>query len=168
MRAQKLLFLLLFSFIAVDAVAQQARNGAYFELGGSGVVPTLNYERRVSERWIGRVGFSYVESSTIDDGETVDSDSSFVFPLTASWVGNPEANHHLELGGGVTIATGDRHDLFEIGDDDEEFSAVFLTGIIGYRYQKPGRGFLFRATGTPVMSGGEVLPWLGVTFGYVW
>lgn len=149
--------------------AQETNNAVYFELGGSAIVPSVNYERRLTERWFGRIGVSVVtgESST-SIGET-ESDTTFIVPLTGSWISRPEMNHHLELGGGVTIAAGDRQDLFEFGDaDDENFSTAFVTGIVGYRYQKPEGGFQFRAAFTPVAGGGDFLPWAGVSFGYAW
>jgi hypothetical protein len=144
--------------------AQMARNGAYLELGGSAIVPSINYERRFSEGWYGRVGFSRIVGESEND-----KDVTYVFPFTASRVNRPAANHHFELGGGVTLITGDRQDLFDYGDDDDErFSNLVLTGIAGYRYQKPGSGFQFRAVVTPVLVDGALYPWLGLSFGYAW
>jgi hypothetical protein len=155
-----LLIILLFP---VAAHAQAARDAAYVEIGGSAVVPSVNYERRLNERWAGRIGLSFVTGESSGGRDT-----TVVVPLTVSWISHPASNHHLELGGGITIARGDRQDLYDIGDDDQKFSAVLATGIIGYRYQKPGRGFQFRSALTPVVTGGEVLPWFGVSFGYAW
>lgn len=155
---------LLFS-LSTDA--QSARNVAYFELGGSAVIPSFNYERRITDRWHGRIGASWVVGESAGDD---DQDTTFVIPLTVSTVSHAASNHHLELGGGLTIATGDRQELFaDVSDDqDETFSAVFATGIVGYRYQRPAGGFQFRAVFTPVVGGGEVLPWAGLSFGYAW
>lgn len=144
------------------AHAQNARNAAYLELGGSAVVPSVNYERRMTDAWYGRVGLSVVVGET----ET-DSDTTWIVPLTASWVSRPTSNHHLELGGGITVAAGDRQDLYDF-DDDEDFSTILATGIVGYRYQKPDGGFQFRAAFTPVVGSGVAAPWAGVSFGYAW
>lgn len=150
--------------IASSGSAQEARNAAYFELGGSAVVPSFNYERRLNERWFGRVGASVITGETEND-----SDTTFVVPLTASYVTRPADNHHLEVGGGLTVSAGDEQDWYDFGDDDDEqFAAVFVTGLVGYRYQKPQGGFQFRAVFTPVMGGGDLLPWAGVSFGYAW
>ena len=149
--------------IAPAAWAQSAQNAAYGEIGGSGIIPTVNYERRFNERWYGRVGLGVAFTYTEDD-----SDAAFAIPLTTSWVNRPESKHHLELGGGLTLVAGDRQELFDYGDDDEEFSTLSITGIVGYRYQKPDGGFLFRAAFTPVAGGGYILPWAGVSFGYAW
>jgi len=145
------------------AQAQAARNAAYVELGGSAVVPSINYERRLNERWAGRIGVSWVIGES--GGHT---DRTLIVPLTVSWISHPASNHHLELGGGITIAAGDRQDLYDLGGNDNQFSTVLATGIVGYRYQKPGRGFQFRAALTPVVTSGEILPWAGVSFGYAW
>jgi hypothetical protein len=158
--------LLLLSAILAAAPAEGADNAVYFELGGSGVIPTINYERRLTEHWFARGGFSIVTSESEGDDDT---EMTVVVPLTASWVNRPQSNHHLELGGGVLFAGGDEQELYDFtGDDDDTFSSLFVTGIAGYRYQRPGRGFQFRAVFTPVVGGGDVLPWAGVSFGYAW
>jgi hypothetical protein len=146
------------------AVAQSARHGAYFEIGGSAAIPSLNYERNVRGPWWGRVGLSVVtaESST-------DSDTTFVAPLTVSHVNRPDGNHHLELGGGLTVSFGDEQDWYDFEDDEEDdFASVFATGIVGYRYQKPDGGFQFRAVVTPFLGEPGLFPWAGVSFGYSW
>lgn len=146
-----------------EAVAQTSRNGAYFEFAGSAVVSSFNYERRFREQWYGRAGLSLVVGQHDDD-----TDTTFLIPLTASHVNRPLSNHHLELGGGVTFVAGDAQELWEFGEDDEKVASVLITGIAGYRYQKPSGGFLFRATFTPVVGEGEILPWVGLSFGYAW
>lgn len=148
---------------AASAHAQLARNGAYFELGGSGIVGSFNYERRVAPQWYGRVGVI-----TATESDSSDTNRVFVVPVTASWVSRPAANHHLEIGGGVTFLGGDRQGLFEdAGGDNGKFSTAVVSGILGYRYQKPGHGFQFRAAFTP-LAGGGFLPWAGVSVGYAW
>lgn len=150
-------------FPAFGEAQNVARNAVYFELGGSGIVPTINYERNVRGQWFGRVGLSLV----VGEGEN-DTDTTLVVPLTLSSVSRPLSNHHLELGGGLTLIGGERQDLLDDAGEDEDFSAVVITGLAGYRYQRPGRGFQFRAVFTPALSGSDVLPWAGVSFGYAW
>ena len=159
--------LLLLMLISLPSLAQDAQNVAYGELFGSGIAPTFNYERRFNERWFGRVGAGFVFSETSSDAGT-DSDLTFVLPLTASWITHPLGNHHFEAGGGVTFITGDSQDLYFDEDEEEDISGAYLTGIAGYRFQKPGNGFVFRATFTPIAGSGEFLPWAGVSFGYGW
>lgn len=160
-------FVLFFLAASADARSQgvpaASRHAVYLELGGSAVVPSINYERRFAGRWHGRAGFSVVTGETSED-----SDTTFVIPLTLSSVSRPDSNHHLELGGGLTFVTGDSQDLWETVDDDEKVSNVLLTGIGGYRYQKPEGKFQFRAVLTPLIGSGGAAPWFGVSFGYGW
>ena len=160
----KRLVLLVTLFLCLPAAAQEARNGAYFELGGSAIIPSFNYERRFNNGLLGRAGVSVITGESESDPDT---DTTFVFPLTLSGLTHRAGNHHFEYGGGVTIAAGDRQDLWD-SSDDEDFSTLFVTGIAGYRYQKPGRGVIFRATFTPIVGGGDFLPWVGLSIGYGW
>lgn len=166
MKRSPLRFLLFLLLVTPEAAyAQQARNAAYFEIGGSAGAASLNYERQLRGPWYGRAGLEFVTSESSEGA----SARTFVVPLTVSWVSRPRSNHHLEAGGGVTIGFGDRQDLFfENSDQTEKFSQVFLTGILGYRYQKPGSGFQFRSVFTPLTDFHDVGPWLGVSFGYAW
>jgi hypothetical protein len=43
-----------------------------------------------------------------------------------------------------------------------------VTGLIGYRYQKPARGFVFRAGVTPFFYDADFAPFAGISFGYAW
>jgi hypothetical protein len=156
-RMGRLALVLLLTTVAAasDLGAQTTRNAVYFEVFGSAIVPSFNYERRLGERWHGRAGISgIVEKTNV--------------PLTVSTLTRPASSHHLELGGGITVIAGDRQDLWGAFDDDEKVSTALLTGIIGYRYQKPAGGFQFRAVLTPIVGepGATVIP--GVSAGYAW
>lgn len=148
--------------VPLQAHAQQ-KNAVYFEIGGSAVVASINYERRLGRQVFGRAGLMTVEGESDDD-----VDRTAVVPLSISWLSHPQSNHHFELGGGLTIVGGDRQDLFWNDDDGETFSSGFGTAIIGYRFQKPHRGFQFRAALTPLVGHGEFQPWAGFSFGYSW
>jgi hypothetical protein len=160
MRTSIALLALLFTFEA------RAQSSIYGELGGSAVVPSVNYDRHIgkSNRMLGRIGITAVVGSSQNDTQT-----TLVVPLTVSWITHPEANHHLEAGGGVTLVAGDEQELFEVGNGDEQFNTTFVTGMIGYRYQKPKGGFMFRATITPLRAPGTIpFPWVGFSFGKSW
>jgi len=154
--------LLLLTLILTATASAQSRNVAYVELGGNGVFATVNYERQLAEQWFGRAGFSAV---TVSDEN--DTDLTFVVPLMVNYLTNPGSAHHLEAGAGITFVAGDSQDLY--GDeDDDQISNVAGTATLGYRYQKPARGFVFRAGFTPLFDGSGILPWAGVSFGYRW
>jgi hypothetical protein len=148
---------------AAGAQAQSPRNAAYLEIGGSAIGLSFNYERRFTEEWFGRAGLSWITGETSEG-----TDTTFIVPLTASHVNRPWSSHHLELGGGVTLLVGDRQDWWGGFDDDERVADGFLTGIVGYRYQKPAGGFQFRAVLTPVVSREAAGLWAGISFGYAW
>jgi hypothetical protein len=152
---------ILLSLAIAAGVSAQSRNAAYFELGGNAVAPSFNYERRFAERWYGRIGFTVVVGESDSD-----TDVTFGIPVMIGGFSNPAGNHHFETAGGLLFITGDSQDLFD--EDDEPLSNVAGTATIGYRYQKPGRGFVFRAGFTPVFADGDFLPWAGVSFGYAW
>ena len=154
--------LLLLALAISTSLAAQARNTAYLELGGNGIIPTVNYERQFRDTWHWRVGFSVVSGEDSDG----DSDVTYVLPVMVGRINNPNGNHHLETAAGLLFVTGDSQDLFD--EEDEEINNVAGTVTIGYRYQKPGRGFVFRAGLTPIFDTSDILPWAGVSFGYRW
>ncbi|MDX1671436.1 MAG: hypothetical protein R3211_03785 [Balneolaceae bacterium] len=75
-------------------------------------------------------------------------------------------NHHLELGGGITIITFSENDPDEDLLDLSSGSAVAATATVGYRYQKPEGGFLFKIGFTPLTNFDVFLPWGGISLGY--
>jgi hypothetical protein len=75
------LFLFVYGLTVTPVLTAQVENTAYFELGGSAIIPSANYERRLNEHWFGRVGPAVVVASTSED-----TDTTVAIPLTASWV----------------------------------------------------------------------------------
>ena len=153
----------LFLSIATLAPAQ-GRNVVYGEIGGNGIAPTINYERQFGDRLFGRAGLGVVYG----ESSSGDSDTTFVIPLMLNYLSHPAGNHHFELGGGFTLVTGESQDFFDDVDEDETISNLVGTATIGYRFQRPVRGFVFKAGITPVFVESEVFPWGGVSFGYRW
>ena len=157
---KRLLFLLL--FVSISAAAQTVdRNAVYLELGGNAIGPNINYERRWSDLWAFRVGFTYVEVST----ET-ETDSAIAVPLMVNRISAPASNHHLETGLGILLVAGEDEQLND--EIDEEFAGVIGTLTVGYRYQKPAGGFVFRIGFTPIFDDQNFIPWGGMSFGYAW
>jgi hypothetical protein len=143
---------------------EEARNALYLELLGNGGLFSLNYEREVADGMLARAGFGTWSSTSFwSEGKTTVT----TVPLTIAFV-RGRGDHRLELGGGMTF-----------GRTRETFAGssafVSLTGLVGYRYEQPGRGYLFRAGATPFYGlGGEdvaypdrgFFPLIGVSFGY--
>jgi hypothetical protein len=145
-----------------SAFAQTARNAIYGELGGNGLVLSFNYERRFTETFAWRAGFAYIGTEDSDG----DDDWAITAPLMINYISRPQANHHFETGLGIVVIAGEGSDFWS--DVDEEFSGAAGTATIGYRYQKPEGGFVFRAGLTPIFDLENIGPWAGVSFGYAW
>jgi hypothetical protein len=156
--------------LAQAGAAQSARNAVYLELLGNGGLYSVNFERILNDTLALRVGFATWNSPAIFyDGTPPDRFTTV--PVTVSYLlGGGERK--LELGGGVTFGRETR-DRFSSDKKSSSFSN--LTGVIGYRSQPPGRGYLFRAGVTPFYSfdqGEDAYPdpgftlSAGVSFGY--
>lgn len=143
---------------AAETVSQ-TRNTFYVELLGNAAIYSLNYERFFTPKLGIRVGGMFLR------GETSEGDEASVgfFPIMATYLLG-EGNSHFETGLGIGIVTASA----DIEEVDEEFSGsdAYATATLGYRYQKPTGGVIFRAGFTPVYAGGNLLPWAGVSVGY--
>lgn len=132
-------------------------NSLFFELGGNGLVYSINYDRLLTDHLSVRGGIGIF---SIDDsfGEGVDVTS---IPLLVNYlVGN--GNNHLELGIGVLILTGS----IDIGSFSDTDSGAIGTGVLGYRHQKQDGGLFFKAGITPLVGFGEFQFWVGASVGY--
>src|SRR5262249_13962329 len=83
-----------------------ALNSIYLELGGSGPLYSLNYERFLGDEISARIGvmFMSVSASASAGGQTTTANVTwFDAPLTMSYLGIGTPNHKLELGGGAVL-----------------------------------------------------------------
>jgi len=138
-----------------------ARNSVYLELGGNGLLYSVNYDRRFTKDITGRFGFMIFGGQS--DQATDDQIGAAIFPVTANYlVGS--GSHRLELGLGPV--------LMLVGGDLEEYGTVSAGGVagvtstFGYRYQPVDGGFLFRVGLVPFYSDGRPQLWGGLSLGY--
>ncbi len=119
--------------------APPARVAVYAEAGGNARTYSLNLDYRLSERSAVRAGVSVL------DGVAV--------PLMANFLIGEE-QHFLEIGlGAVVLSTTDLARDFGVAEgEDVVLSHVVGTGTLGYRYQRPEGGLVFRAGLTPSLS----------------
>lgn len=131
--------LLLAMFALVAPVAAQdsgpTRNAFFVELFGNALYGSLNYERALAPNLSARVGLGPLGPTGT---------------LMLSYLSGT-GSHRLETGGGLLLRAGS--------------SNVLGTATMGYRYQRPTGGPLFRAGFTPLVGGGGVAPWFGISFG---
>ena len=152
-----------------DAPVMTARNQLFFELLGNGGAYSINYERLLTDRWAVRLGFSAWSSQ----GLWSDNEKTYLMvPVTSSLLFGKGSNF-LEVGGGVVW--GHITKKYDNGTAPTERQIVTnLTGILGYRHQPPGGGFVFRIALTPFYSLNNndnawpeenFTPFLGVSWG---
>lgn len=149
-----ILFLLVYS---CPVHTQTKPNSIYFEALGNGGLYSVNYDRLFTENFGGRVGVMYL--STLDFFWTSIDNILLIPAILNYFVGT---KHKLELGGGIVFASVGSFG-FESGSGA---SNVVGTAVIGYRYQKPEGGFLFRAGFTPLFNSEGVEPWGGISLGF--
>lgn len=125
------------------------RHGVYLEVAGSGGVGSLNYEYLAGERVRLRAGAGSWET---DDLFGAGTESFMTVPLTASMLLGP-GNHHLETGGGVLLGMSTFESAF--GEPTRTSSIFALSGVLGYRYQRPRKGMLYRAVLVPFYGFGD-------------
>jgi hypothetical protein len=144
--------------IPTEEIAPTARNAFYVELLGNGLLYSLNYDRLFADQISGRVGIMLI-------GAANDTSAAGVIaaPILANYLFG-RGNSHFEAGIGITLMSGAVENVEEI--EEEGFSGAVGTATLGYRYQRPGGGFVFRAGLTPFFGGGGILPWFGLSFGY--
>ena len=148
----------IFLFNTGQIFPQQHPNSLYLEVGGIGGLYSLNYDRLFTPNIGGRIGFSYFSFSS--DNFFFPSVTMYMFPIALNYFAG-EGSSKFELGAGVTIVTGTA-DWFGV-----KGSGTAIAGIIniGYRYQPPEGGFLFRIGLTPIVSSTGVHPWGGLSIG---
>jgi hypothetical protein len=73
------------------------------------------------------------------------------YPFMLNYLSGAGA-HHLEAGFGLLASP--------------EGSDRLATATLGYRYQRPGGGPLFRAGLTPLLGADGVAPWVGISLGF--
>lgn len=139
-------------------LSEKSPSSIYFELLGNGMVWTGNYEFKMVQNTRMRFGLGY---STFSFGFM--NQSSFLsFPVMLNYI-TGKGNHHFEFGSGITGIL-----LSASGDSDLNFD---LSMVAGYRFQKPDKGFLFRAglsPSLPIVNPSNRQAWLlpGISMGF--
>jgi len=150
---------LLVIVLSCPAFSQSKSNSLYLEFFGSGGLYSVNYDRLLTEEVGIRVGFMYFEADWFVFFTDMEM---FLIPITLNYLVGT-GKHKFELGAGPVIVFGS---VGFWGSDPGSGSGVGWTGTIGYRYQQPNGGFLFRIGFTPVLFSGEFHPSGGLSLGF--
>jgi hypothetical protein len=141
------------------------RNTVYFELFGTGIFYSVNYERRISPHVSLRAGFT---SWSLHGGLFtilgIEKLSMTAFPVMVNYLTGPMKSSHLEIGAGLMPSFFSGKALFTGSEGANNQSLLVGTASIGYRYQPPDGGFFFRIALTPLL--GQIVGYTGgLSFG---
>jgi len=129
-----------------------ARSAIYIELAGQGLLYSVNYEYLLADDISVRIGYSQWTISSLflfTAGEL-----SFTgFPVMVNYLSG-SGSGHLELGLGVMPMkiSLDGHDILFGTDVSNSATLLIGTATLGYRYQPPDGGFVFRIGLTPFFN----------------
>ena len=147
------------------AAAQEAvteRNSVLTDVAlGDVLLASGSLERRFTPWFTGSVGLGVM--ADMDVGlrfSDWDAQTAWVIPLRAGFLSHPAGSSHFEAGIGATFITSE-----SLGDTDE-WGTVLGTGTLGYRYQQPTGGIVFRAGVTPMWNRGETFVNVSIGSGY--
>ncbi len=167
---------LFLSFPPLNVHAQPqgiAKNTIFFELGGNGLIYSINYDRLITKSFSLRIGYSSF-SATVPVGLVSDQISVTIIPAMANYLYG-DGSSRLELGAGISfvpsITTTQANFLPVLFGQNPSIShqsgsGMFFTSVIGYRYQPIDGGFNFRIGFTPLIVNDRVLPWASLSLGW--
>lgn len=143
-----------------DQTESKRKQGVFFEILGTGLTYSFNYDTRFQNRPDGlgaRIGLSYY---------AIDGEKLFTLPVGLNYLLGKNG-HYFEMGAGATFisVTEEDGEIFFVDSD----SNTTITGnlVFGYRKQPVDSGFLFRAGFAPLITSGNFIPyWPYVSFGY--
>ena len=180
----KLLFFVLFVVGTCTAKAQVAagsadfkKNAIHAEALGNALIYSVNYERVIRSSGAlpiaVRVGISYIDLSEEDKPQR-----SFGIPIELlGWTG--KKNGHFEFGLGYSYHEREYRERANLNVyRNIETTQQFLTARLGYRFQKPTGGFMFKTALVSMLLFAEdtndpspielpvYVPWPGVSVGW--
>lgn len=149
--------MLLFPFVmhAQQANQPEKKRAVFFEIGGSGGVGSLNFEKwfyeKKSTQLTWRAGLSL---APIDKN----NGTGIVCPLMVNALIGQSA-HKLELGIGQGLTLTTKGQFFAL-----------TTAVLGYRYQPEAKKWFYRLSYTPLISylvDFQMQQWGGLSIGYM-
>ena len=135
---------------AQNTTPELKRNALYFELFGQGVLYSFNYDYRISPDFSVRAGFT-----SWGVGFWAGRFQFTGFPLMINHLSGTNKGH-FEAGIGLMPVVlkfqGGADSPFYASDGDGTITSIIGTATLGYRYQPPQGGFVFRAGITPMVG----------------
>lgn len=153
----------------------EKKNAFYIEALGNARLASLNYERIFNQSENMKTGIRLGYGFWISDFDNELFTNSILPIELNSLIGKDR--HHLEFGIGTALnfEKSTTYYFFGVGPKYRDPYLSFH-GRLGYRYQKPEGGFVFRLAFTPMFTRdnssissermSKFYPWAGVSFGY--
>lgn len=140
--------------------AQQGNHAVHAEVGGPGLLGSINYERVIGGTVSARVGVGWLPG--LDYGDDL------LAPVMLNFLAG-RGVHRLEVGAGAVLAYGLGGGI-EGHSEPAGWEEAFATGTLAYRLE-PGEGSrlhggIYRLGFTPVYGHGEMYPLWGVSAGF--
>lgn len=153
----KKIFFLAITILFFSSLKAQNSKVIYVELGGPGLLGSVNYDMRLTakENGIGfRVGIGGMFFPIL-------MESSFIVPVELNYLIGNNGKNYLELGAGMGFLS-----LTASGNGNKnELNTSFVFASIGYRYAPTPGGLFFKIAFNP-MIGNEFIPYGGLGLGY--
>ncbi len=140
---KKLALLILLLTHLIEAYGQSSKNAVYLELGGSGLIYSINYERL----WI--------------ENENLSLCTNIGATYIPSFFPNSDFKHIWGNSVGVSTLIGSQKHFAEIGFnlsywylkdiEDNTFLSTFLPLRLGYKYQKNDTGIFYKLAFVPII-----------------
>lgn len=148
-----------------DSSGPKAKNALFLELLGNGILYSLNYDRRLNDRFSLRAGMMYFSiGASSSDGSSSSKATVLLVPVLFNVLFGGK-NHKFELGAGPLVAYASAEASGIGGSAGGKGVGFAGTSSIGYRYSPADGGFFFRAGLAPLISSKGFLPWPELSFG---
>ncbi len=136
-------------------------SSVYGELGGAGVVMSINYDLVINNSSVFRIGATPTILSDPNSKQVNEQYDDEDFPIVgivsySKLFGKNDSR--VEVGAGFTFG-----DTISYADKPGS-NALF--GNISYRLQPVDGKTIFRATFNPFLKDGNIVSWIGLSFGY--
>ncbi|MCD4819298.1 MAG: hypothetical protein K8S23_11470 [Candidatus Cloacimonetes bacterium] len=144
-------------------IRNRGKNYIFAELGGVGYFYSLNYERRLFNHYLARVGFSKWSLKSNDNifNTTIDA---LIFPVSiATTLGNKSSM--LEIGGGISYIQISANSTFQFMSDESTNSGFFYQMNLSFRGEPSNLPLMYKIGFTPILSNNEFYPWVSVCIG---
>lgn len=131
------------STLSLNAQNNIPKHAISFELGGRGLLYSINYEYQFADNFVATAGISFLH---LMESEIDKSSELISYPVSVNYLLELSEEHYAELGVGVMnlITTGD---LVEYSGNTDYFLNPTL--LLGYRYKPTDSRWHFKAMATP-------------------